>query len=141
MRAAPKQPAIDPVAGISAEVLAFEGGEIDPQTFGHEAHVRVGWAYLRQYSTAAAIAKFTSALKALTERLGVPDKYHETISWFFMLVIADRIADAPHADWESFRQGNRDLFEESAALLRRHYSAGRLGSAEARRRFLLPDRV
>jgi hypothetical protein len=120
------------------EVRRFEAGNIDPRKFDHEAHVRAAWSYLQQYPAAVAIAKFTSALRSLTIRLGASDKYHETISWFFMIVIAERRAACPHADWQRFRNTNRDLFEGSA-LLKRYYSKGRLDSAEARRHFLLPD--
>jgi hypothetical protein len=120
-------------------VRAFEAGEIDPQHFNHAAHVHIAWCYLQQFPTAMAIAKFTSALRSLTERLGVPQKYHETMSWFFVIVIADRLAHAPGGDWESFKRDNRDLFEGGAELVRRHYTKARLDSAEARQRFLLPD--
>jgi hypothetical protein len=120
------------------EVRRFEAGDVDPRKFDHEAHVRVAWSYLQQYPTAVAILKFTSALRSLTTRLGASDKYHETISWFFMLVIAERRATCPHADWQGFRSANDDLFE-GAALLKRYYSKGRLDSADARRHFLLPD--
>jgi hypothetical protein len=127
-----------PVAG-AADVRAFEAGEVDPQQFDHAAHVRVAWSYLQLFPTAVAIAKFTSALRSLTVRLGVPQKYHETVSWFFMIVIADRLAAATAGDWETFRRENGDLLENASALLKRHYSKSRLDSAEARRRFLLPD--
>jgi hypothetical protein len=120
------------------EVRRFEAGDIDRRKFDHEAHVRVAWSYLQQYPAAVAILKFTSALRSLTIRLGASDKYHETISWFFMLVIAERRAACPHADWQGFRSANDDLFE-GAALLKRYYSKGRLDSADARRHFLLPD--
>jgi hypothetical protein len=123
----------------AADVRAFEGGEVDSQEFDHAAHVRVAWSYLQQFPTALAIAKLTSALRSLTVRLGVPQKYHETVSWFFMIVIADRLAGTAGGDWETFRRENCDLFENGSALLKRHYSKARLESTEARQRFLLPD--
>lgn len=126
---------------VDAEIEAFEAGNIDPQRFDHEAHVRVAWSYLQRLPTPLAIARFTSALRSLTVRLGVPQKYHETVTWFFMIVIADRLAGAPADDWETFSKDNRDLLEEGAALLRRHYSPARLASVDARQRFLLPDRA
>ncbi|HLU05862.1 MAG TPA: hypothetical protein VKZ91_04845 [Woeseiaceae bacterium] len=120
------------------EVRLFEAGETDPGSFDHEAHVRVAWSYLHRYPAAIAIARFTSALRSLTTRLGANDKYHETISWFFLIVIAERRAACPNGDWQSFKKVNRDLFDGSA-LLRRYYSRDRLDSPDARRVFLLPD--
>ena len=120
------------------EVRLFESGDFNPEGFDHEAHVRVAWCYLEQYPAAVAIARFTSALRTLTVRLGASDKYHETITWFFMIMIAERRAACSPGDWEGFRNANRDLLEGSA-FLKRHYSRNRLDSTDARRHFLLPD--
>jgi hypothetical protein len=125
---------------VEAEVRAFEAGDIDPGQFDHEAHVRVVWCYLQQFPVAVTIAKFTASLRALTVRFGMPQKYHETISWFFIIVIADRVAGSAACTWEDFRTENRDLIENGSALLRQHYSADHLNSTEARQRFVLPDR-
>lgn len=122
------------------DVSRFEAGAFDPTTFDHPAHVRVAWCYLRECEPAEAARRFSEGLRALTLRLGVPEKYHDTITWFFMFVIAERYAAAPHADWETFRRRNADLFR-GGDLLRRHYSGERLQLPMARRQFLLPDRV
>lgn len=121
------------------DAAAFESGVIDPERFDHAAHVHVAWCYLQQYPLAEAIARFTSALRALTIRLGAEGKYHETVSWFFMILIAERMAADPAGDWETFRQANGDLFDDAGALLERHYSAECLASEGARQRFVLPD--
>lgn len=120
------------------DVAAFEAGSFDPSAFDHPAHVRVAWAYLQQCELGEAIRRFTGALRALTVRLDMSGKYHETITWFFMIVIAERVARHPGADWEAFRRRNPDLFR-GGDLLRRHYSEERLRSLLARRQFLLPD--
>lgn len=123
------------------DVSAFEAGTIDAERFDHRAHLHVGWCYLRQYPLAEAIVRFTSALRALTVRLGAEGKYHETISWFFLILIAERMAEVSVGDWEAFRKANRDLFGNAGELLRRHYSPERLASERARERFVLPDRA
>lgn len=119
------------------DVAAFEAGSFDPSTFDHAAHVRVAWCYLQQCELGEAIRRFTRAVRALTVRLGVPGKYHETITWFFIIAIAERCAQQPYADWDAFRRRNPDLF--SGAVIRRYYSEERLQSTLARRQFLLPD--
>lgn len=123
------------------DVSAFESGEIDGDRFDHAAHIHVAWCYLQRYPLTEALARFTAALKCLTRRLGAEAKYHETVSWFFMIVLADRMLDAPAADWLEFRDQNADLFRDARALLRRHYSDECLSSARARTRFVLPDRL
>lgn len=123
------------------DITDFEAGAIDARLFDHRAHLHVGWCYLRQYPLAEAIARFTAALRALTLSLGAEGKYHETVSWFFMIVIGERLADAPAGDWKGFRNANPDLFGNAGDLLRRHYSPECLASGRARERFVLPDRV
>ena len=115
----------------------FEGGDIDAETFDHESHIYVAWLYLERFPLADAISGFTGALRSLTERLGVPGKYHDTITWFYLLLIAER--RDPGADWDEFRSRNGDLFDRSENVLGRYYRADTLASERARCRFVLPD--
>jgi len=120
---------------------SFEAGTVDAESFDHEAHIYVAWLYLDRYPLADAIGRFTDALRRLTIHLGVPDKYHETISWLFMLLIAERRSAIATQDWSSFRRRNDDLFVGAIDVLRRYYSEELLWSKQARNSFVLPDRV
>ena len=117
---------------------AFETADVDAERFDHEAHVYVGWLYLERFSLLEAIDRFTSALKRLTIELGAADKYHETISWFFMILIEERRQSGDAVSWTDFRQQNDDLFH-GRDLLQRFYSERCLLSSLARRSFVLPD--
>ena len=117
----------------------LEDGSIDVAAFNHEAHVYIAWRYLERLPLADAIARLTRALKRLTASLGVPDKYHETISWFFMIVVAERRQQPGGDDWESFRANNRDLLSDSKTLLSKYYDDAVLQTEQARRSFLLPQ--
>ena len=120
-------------------IEAFESGSIDAEAFDHEAHIYMAWLYLGRFGLAEAIARITAALKRLTAALGATDKYHETISWFFMIVVAER-RDAPGGDeWETFRANNPDLLVNSKTLLKRYYGDTDLATEKARRIFLLPQ--
>ena len=121
-------------------VDSFERGEIDPEAFDHEAHVHVAWLYLERYPLPVALERFDAALRRLTVKLGIPGKYHATITWFFLLLIGERRAADPGADWSRFRRRNRDLFEDGG-LLRRYYRGETLASDCARQSFVLPDRL
>jgi hypothetical protein len=125
--------------GRVIDIPGFEAGHVDPAEFDHAAHVYVAWLYLKQASLAEAITRFTAGLRQLTARAGAEAKYHETITWFFLIAIAERCAAAPGADWNTFRRHNADLLRD-ASLLRRFYSSERLQSKLAKRQFLLPDR-
>ena len=124
--------------GFSVE--AFERGEIDPDGFDHEVHVYVAWLYLERFPLPLALEKFDSALQRLTVKLGIPGKYHATITWFFLLLIAERRNADPGADWNRFRRRNADLVEDGG-LLQGYYRRQTLASDRARRAFVLPDRA
>ena len=121
-------------------IAALEAGEIDVASFDHEAHVYLGWLYVGEYALAEAISRFTTALRQLTTKLGVPDKYHDTISWFYLLLIAERRAQASDQTWLRFRRDNDDLFCRDDNVINRYYSRELLFSDRARQAFVLPDR-
>lgn len=119
---------------------AFEAGSLDPEAFDHEAHVYVGWLYLERFPLLETIGRYSQALRSLTTKLGVPDKYHETITWFFLALIAERREATRGHGWFAFRSENDDLFH-GARLLARYYSKECLMSDHARQAFVLPDRL
>jgi hypothetical protein len=128
------------VVAPGLDIEAFERGEIDAEAFDHEAHVFLAWRYLERLALPAALEAFDAALRRLTVKLGVPGKYHATVTWFFMLLIAERRAGDPGADWRRFRRCNADLIEDRD-LLERYYRSETLASDRARRSFVLPDRL
>jgi hypothetical protein len=127
--------------GASISIEAFEDGAVDPDQFDHEAHIYVGWSYLEQFELEEAIDRFSAALRRLTKKLGVETKYHETITWFFMILIADRRSTSETNNWQVFRQCNADLFARRPSIVSQYYSNERLGTSLARTQFVLPDRV
>jgi hypothetical protein len=127
--------------GASISIEAFEDGAVDPDQFDHEAHIYVAWSYLEQFELEEAIDRFSAALRRLTKNLGVETKYHETITWFFMILIADRRSTSESNNWQVFRQCNADLFATRPSIVSQYYSNERLGTSLARTQFMLPDRV
>lgn len=117
----------------------FESGNIDPEQFDHEAHVYIGWLYVRKFELAVAISRFDTGLKRLTAFLGVPEKYHATITWLFLLLIAERFDS--DENWQGFRSRNEELISNSKTTLNRYYSDALLFSERARERFVLPDKM
>ncbi len=118
---------------------AFEASTIRPEEFDHVAHVRAAWILLRHHSPAVAIERYSAALKRFTAHIGQADKYNETITWFFMLLIHQRMAARPEEDWQAFSEHNPDILTEPKRLLADHYASGLIGSELARRCFVMPD--
>ncbi len=120
-------------------IAEFERFDVDPDCFDHEAHLAIAWRYLDRYDEAVASVRFVAALRALTAHLGAPDKYHETITRFYLELIAERRHTNGGKDWNEFRSLNPDLLERG--LISRHYSPDRIESDEARVSYLPPDRL
>ena len=120
--------------GLSIE--QFEAADIDPKQFDHEAHVYMGWLYVREYGLGGALARFDAAIHNLVKKLGAEDKYHATITWLFLLLIGERIeTDEP---WHLFKTRNADLLTNGRQILSNYYNDETLFSARARSRFILP---
>jgi len=122
-------------------IATFEAAAIDAETFDHEAHVYVAWLYLERWPLGEAIRRFCTALRRLTAKVGAEGKYHETISWFFMVQVDQRRAAMQQPTWFVFRRDNADLIDGAGALLSRYYSKELLASDLARQHFLLPDKL
>ncbi|MEQ9562702.1 MAG: hypothetical protein RLN69_09295 [Woeseiaceae bacterium] len=120
-------------------IAELEAGLIDPEQFDHQAHVFVAWSYLAEYPLAESIQRFTAALRRLTVKLGASDKYHETITWFYLIEIEKRRNAETSRSWPAFVLENADLLRRGGDVLRQHYSPALLASPLAREKFVLPD--
>jgi len=103
----------------SAFARAFERGEIPPADFHHAAHLRLALAYLAECeSVDEATAKMSAAIRQFATALGRPNKYHHTVTVFWIQMLAR-------------------LLDKNLPLT--YYSPGLLWSDEARGRWVAPD--
>ena len=109
--------------------------------FHHRQHVQVAWLFVRRHGMPAALAEFPAAIKRFADAKGATGLYHETITWAFLLLIADRQARTPVDTWEEFEAANPDLLTWKPSILERYYSTELLASELAKRTFLMPDRA
>jgi hypothetical protein len=122
-------------------IAQFETGVTPPDQFHHADHVRLAFEYLSRYSALEALGKFSEALKRFASAKGRADRYHETITWAYLLLTRERIARAGSIQsWEEFAVDNSDLLAWKAGVLTSLYRQETLDSELARRTFLLPDR-
>jgi hypothetical protein len=123
------------------ELLArFEDGSLPDGSFHHEQHLRVAWMFVRRYGMPDALGRFADALKRFVAAKGAAGLYHETITWAYLFLVAERIARTPGASWDAFAAVNPDLLSWKPSLLERYYTPETLKSDRARRTFLMPDR-
>lgn len=140
MRRAVRGPdAVDDVLNDDAFLAALEDGRLPAKAFGHAAHVRAAYLYLRRDGFIGGMARFRDALRAFAARLKVPEKYHETITVAFLALINERLQEAKAGEqWPDFAARNQDLFQRD--VLHRYYRPETLQSARARAVFLLEPR-
>lgn len=127
------------MSGPGPTIERFEALDIVPTDFDHEAHIYVAWSYLQRFDLLTSIERYRSVLRRLTEKFGVPDKYHETITCFYLIGVAERAMGEAATDWSRFRDQNPELFARNPSIIRRFYSESRLTSEAAKRTFVLPD--
>jgi hypothetical protein len=117
---------------------ALERGEMPNEEFHHASHLHVAWVYLAESSSVQEAAyKMRETLRRFTAAAGEPRKYHETITLFWMHLLAwvhsvsraERLEDVVYA--------NPQLLEKNFPLT--YYSAERLFSDEARVSWMEPD--
>jgi len=75
--------------GDAAFARAFERGEIAPADFHHASHLRLALAYLDESgSVDAATDRMAAALRGFAAAAGKADKYHHTVTVFWMRMVA-----------------------------------------------------
>ena len=118
----------------------FEAGGVSPESFHHADHIRLAFAYLRQYPALTALDRFSNALRQFAANLGKADRYNETITYAYLFLIREKMARSPEIEWEEFARQNPDLLVWNDGILNRYYQEETLKSDFARKIFVFPDK-
>jgi hypothetical protein len=127
-----------PALDDDAFLRAFESCTLRP--FRHRDHLRVAWLYLRAAPFEEAALRFVGGIKRFAAALGATTKYHETITWAYLALVAERMHDGRARSFDDFARGNADLFDHESGALSEMYDARTLDSERARVVFVLPRR-
>jgi hypothetical protein len=124
-------------------VNAFDDGRISKECFRHRDHVRLAFLYLKQYGDLAEAAlHFRRAFREFTVAQGVPQLYHETFTWAYLLLIRQRMHGHAFEGSFSFLRENPDFAVHRTGLIARYYDVEEVTrSASARELFVLPERA
>jgi hypothetical protein len=121
-------------------VQAFEQTTLDPTTFHHREHLYVAWCYLRALPLEDALARYVHHLRQLAIALGVPHKFHATMTWGYVVLLGEAMDRSPSVGFDELLDRHPALLDRPAAALAPHDDRAQLDSEEARRRFVLPRR-
>jgi hypothetical protein len=122
-------------------VLAFESATVDPAAFRHRDHLYVAWCYLRALPLEEALARYVRHLRELTAALGVPHKFHATMTWAYVVLLHAAMERSPRATFDELLAENPTLADHRSGALYDHYDRAQLDSDAARRGFVLPRRA
>lgn len=112
-------------------ILRIRGG------FSHREHLELAWTYLDRYPFERACRAMAAAVRHVARLHGAADRYHETITRAWVLVVAVHRGGQPGGSFDEFIAANPRLLDRG--LLSSHYSRERLMSPEARGAWTEPD--
>lgn len=89
---------------------ALESCRLPAEEFGHAAHVRAAYLYLRRAAFEAALGDMRRSLQRYVAHLGKPDRYDDVMTAAYMRLIERRLAERGDAGgWAAFVGENADL--------------------------------
>jgi hypothetical protein len=125
-----------------AELVArFEACTLPAADYRHREHLRIAFAMLRGADFGVAALRFRDALRRYVTALGAAAKYHETLTWAYLALVHQRMAEAPADRSHDFLARHPALLDHHGGALARHYDVAAItASPIARRVFVLPER-
>lgn len=125
----------------SALVARFEALAIGAKEFRHREHVRVAYGMLRGADFGEAAVRYRRALQRFAVATGVPERYHETLTWAYLAVIAQRMAEDPAVTTShELLARHPELLDHQGGAVARYYDVAAItASPLARAVFVLPD--
>jgi hypothetical protein len=116
-------------------LAAFEEGRLDP--FRHIDHIRMAWIYLATYDFERAMRSITSGIRSFAAAKNATGLYHETITLFWICMVAGAIEQTPAECFADFITRNRELTRKD--YLFEFYSRELILSDAARNAWASPD--
>jgi hypothetical protein len=117
---------------------AFLHGALPPERFHHRDHLRLAWFLIRERGFDEAARVIAAGIRRFAAQHGQPEKYHETMTQFWVRVTGHHAAARPDiADFDAFLAVFPTLLDTS--LPYRHWQRETMTSEAARARWVEPD--
>jgi hypothetical protein len=131
----------NPLPGVTAAdeqfLAAFTAGQIANQDFHHRDHLRLAWIQICRLGLTDASEAVTTAIRQFAARHGHGDRYHETMTRFWLRVVGMGISRHPTLHFSELLAAEPHLLDKN--LPYHHWSLELMGSDEARQRWRDPD--
>lgn len=86
---------------MDPRVVEFETARVTPERFKHRDHLYVAWCYLRALPLEDALARYVFFLRRLVAALGVPHKFHRTVTWRFVMMLEACMRQTPGLEFDA----------------------------------------
>ena len=116
---------------------AFEAGQITNQHFHHRDHLRLAWIQISRLGLDRASDAVAGAIRHFADRHGHADRYHETMTRFWLRAVGLGIKRHPMLPFDELLAAEPHLLDKNLPFS--HWSRERMGSDEARRQWVEPD--
>jgi len=123
-------------AEILAMVNRLERCLLGKEEFHHRDHLAVAVVYLYSADIETAMDRMRASLKRFAAHHGVTGLYHETLTRFWLRQVEMRL-DSGQCLRDSVRSVQEHLSDKNLAF--EYYSRERIGSQDARERWIEPD--
>ncbi|HEY6643110.1 hypothetical protein [Povalibacter sp.] len=121
---------------------AFDAGTLPPALFTHRLHLAVGWSYLQRYGFPEGVVRFRERLRAYVAAVGAEAKYHETLTWAYMILMNEErvLRSVAGESFDTMIARRPDLLDHRNGAITTVYARDELDSDAARRVLVLPRR-
>lgn len=131
----------DPGSGATPDdaqfLAAFETGQIANRDFHHRDHLRLAWIQIRRLGLERALESVTTAIRQFATHHGHADRYHDTMTRFWLRAVATGIDHHPDLSFEGLLAAEPHLLDQNLPYV--HWSREQMASDQARRQWVEPD--
>lgn len=130
----------------------FKKQQIEPSEFNHLAHLKVAWDYIHEFSLVEARERFHQDIVKLTKVLGAEEKYHRTLTDFFLDYLyqvkwyfnhsgesSESVSSSSSRSWDLIEKKCDLLIHDAKKLVSYYYSDELINSEEARKNYIEAD--
>lgn len=117
----------------------FEAGAVPSEEWTHQAHIAMATVYLTRYGNSVLPHTRAALRNHLLSRGRSISLYHETLTIFWLAVVAEAAQQHKHASLYESVQQNCATFGSQSKLHERYYGFDVFNSLEAHERWMPPD--
>lgn len=118
---------------------SFELGDLHPSLFNHEAHLRLAYLHLTNFSIDQAIENVTSQIQEYVIKWGAESKYNHTLTIAAVYAVNHFMKKANAASFNDLLRAFPVLLTNFKDLMDSHYGFDIFQSSEAKRVYIAPD--